>query len=160
MQDVDVDDDEQRLCYQIFGFGARPRCMESVVEGCQRHPLRSPRHQPLLVPVMAERCTQVRPQGDQFVTCTCNWHRKNSWTPYNGDSDALRRSSKLISRLGVTTTVLGTSLATNIVRKRIISSLTFNGVLCWFFGFVDGISREIILQRLYYTKLRVHSDIL
>lgn len=49
MQDVDMDDDEQRFhdATKYSSSDACPRCVGSVVEVCQRHPLRSPR-QPLL----------------------------------------------------------------------------------------------------------------
>lgn len=49
MQDVDMDNDEQRFhdATKYSSSDACPRCMGSVVEVCQRHPLRSPRQPPL-----------------------------------------------------------------------------------------------------------------
>lgn len=49
----------------------------SVVEVCQRHPLRSPR-QPLLR--YNGGCTQVTSQGDRFMTAYSKLIEKNVWS--------------------------------------------------------------------------------
>lgn len=79
MQDVDMDDDEQRFhdATKYSSSDACPRCIGSVVEVCQRHPLRSPR-QPLLR--YNGGCTQVTSQGDRFMTAYSKLIEKNVWS--------------------------------------------------------------------------------
>lgn len=93
MQDVDMDDDEQRFhdATKYSSSDACPRCIGSVVEVCQRHPLRSPR-QPLLR--YNGGCTQVTSQGD-VMTAYSKLIEKNVWS--SRDIELIYVDNKIVS---------------------------------------------------------------